>query len=125
MTRVLRLVGLGFLLAFPVAAALGWLVDGSAGAFGAVLGLLVPAVFLGLTVVLALMTAQLDPTTLGWVVLGSWVLKMMLLVLAFVGLNQLDGWSRSAFAVTFVLGVVAWLVAEAVTVVRSRVPYVD
>lgn len=123
--RTLRLGAVGLLLLTPVAAGVGWLVDGSSGLAGALIGVLVPAVFFGLTAVLALVTLRLSPGALGAVVLGSWVLKLLMLIGVFLVLNQWDGWSRPVFAVTFLIGVLASLGLEAVVVLRSQQPYVQ
>lgn len=123
--RTLRLGAVGLLVLTPVAALLGWLVDGSAGLAGAMIGVLVPAVFFGLTAVLALVTLRLSPGALGGVVLGSWVLKLLVLIGVFLVLDQWDGWSRPVFAVVFLVGVIASLALEAVVVLRSQQPYVQ
>lgn len=123
--RTLRLGVVGLLVLAPVAGLLGWLVDGSAGLAGAMIGVLVPAVFFGLTAVLALVTLRLSPGALGGVVLGSWVLKLLVLIAVFLVLDQWDGWSRTVFAVTFLVGVIASLALEAVVVLRSQQPYVQ
>lgn len=123
--RALRvaLVGAGLLLGLSVP--VGWVVDGSAGAVGALLGVAVPAAFFAITVVTALVTLRLSPGALGGVVLGSWVVKLVLLIVAMSLLNQWDGWSRPVFGVTFVVAVIGWLVLEAWVVVRTRAPYVQ
>jgi len=111
-------------VAVPLAALVGWLVDGSAGLAGALIGVLVPAAFFGLTAVTALVTLRLSPGALGAVVLGSWVVKLAMLVVVFVLLDQWDGWSRTVFAVTFLIGVLASLGLEAYMVLRTQQPYV-
>lgn len=123
--RTLRLGAIGLAVLLPVAAVAGWAVDGSAGLVGALIGALVPAVFFGLTVVLALVTLRLSPGALGGVVLGSWVLKLLALIAVFLALSQWDGWSRPVFAVTFLVGVLASLALEAVVVLKTQQPYVQ
>lgn len=122
--RVLRVGAVGVAVAMPLAALVGWLVDGSAGLLGAVMGVLIPAVFFGITVLTALVTLRLSPGALGVVVLSSWVAKLILLIVALSLANQSDAWSRPVFGVTFLLAVVAWLGLEAWLVLRTRTPYV-
>lgn len=122
--RVLVVGGLGAALALPLAAVLGWLVDGSAGLWGAVLGVAVPVLFFGATVVLALVTVRLSPGALGTAVLVSWLVKLVLLVVVLLLLDRLDGWSRPVFGVAFLLSVAGWLALEAWLVLRTRQPYV-
>jgi len=122
--RTLRVGGIGVAVLIPVAAVVGWLVDGSAGLFGALIGVLVPAAFFGLTAVTALVTLRLSPGTLGAVVLGSWVVKLGALIGVFLLLDQWDGWSRPVFAATFLIGVLSSLALEASMVLRTQQPYV-
>jgi hypothetical protein len=121
---VLVLGGLAFALAAPVAALVGWLVDGRAGLLGALLGLAVPAVFFGITAAVALLTVHLSPGTTGAVVLASWLAKLIVLVVVLVLLDQSSAWSRPVFGVVFLLAVAGWLALEAWVVLRTRQPYV-
>lgn len=123
--RVLRVGALGLVVGLPIAAAAGWLVDGTAGLLGAVLGVAIPALFFGATVVLALVTIRLSPAALGMVVLVSWLVKLILLVVALVLLDQSEAWSRPVFGVVFLLAVAGWLGLEAWLVLRTRQPYVS
>jgi hypothetical protein len=107
-----------------VAAALvGWLVDGRAGVVGAALGVGIPLVFFGITVLTALLTARLTPAAMGAVVLGSWVVKMAALIGVLVLIDGWDGWSRPVFFVCFAISVPAWLALEVWVVVKTRQPY--
>jgi chromate transport protein ChrA len=120
---VLRVAAVALLVAVPLALTAGWLVDGLAGLLGAALGLALPVSFFALTLVTALMTARLSPGVMGAVVLGSWAVKIILLLVALALMDQSQAWSRPVFAVAFGLTVPAWLAFEAVTVVRTRQQY--
>jgi hypothetical protein len=122
--RSLRLGGIGFAAALPLVALAGWLVDGTAGLWGAVLGLAVPAFFFGATLVVALITVRLSPAQLGTVVMVSWLAKLILVVVVLVLLDQSQAWSRPVFGVVFMLSVAVWLGLEAWLVLRTRQPYV-
>jgi hypothetical protein len=106
-----------------VAAVAGWLVDGRAGVVGAVLGVGIPLVFFGVTVLTALLTARWSPGAMGAVVLGSWVVKMAALIAVLAWIDGWDGWSRPVFFVSFAITVPAWLGMEAWVVVKTRQPY--
>ena len=79
--------------------------------------------FLGITAA-ALFTARLSPSTLGAAVLGSWLLKIVVLLVALIALDGRDFYSRGVFVV-FLLGTAGFLVVEAIVVVRTKVPYVE
>jgi chromate transport protein ChrA len=125
MRAVVRSALLALAVALPLASLVGWLVDGWDGVFGALLGLLLPALFLGVTVAVALLTARRSPQVMGAAIVFSWLVKMVVLIAVMSLLGGLDGWSRSVFTVTFLLGVAGWLLGEAYVVTRSRVTYVD
>jgi hypothetical protein len=121
--RVARLGGLGGLVLLAVAVAVGWLVDGRPGVVGAALGVGIPLVFFGVTVLTALLTSRLTPGAMGAVVLGSWVVKMAALIGVLALIDGWDGWSRPVFFVCFAVSVPAWLGLEAWVVVKTRQPY--
>lgn len=121
--RVLRVGSVALLVAVPLALTAGWLVDGRAGLLGAALGLALPVTFFAVTLVTALMTVRLSPGLMGAVVLGSWAVKIILLIVALALMDQSQAWSRPVFAVVFGLTVPAWLALEAWTVVRTRQQY--
>jgi hypothetical protein len=123
--RALRDVGLllGTLAVAGVVA--GALVAGLAGVWGALLGVGVAAVFSGTTVWAMLRTAHLAPTTMAAVVMGSWLVKMVVLIAVLAVLRGQDFYHRWVFAVVLFAGVVGSAVLDARAVSRGRVPYVD
>ncbi len=125
MRRTLRFAALGAVVLLAIAVPVGWAVAGVPGVWGAVLGVAVPVLFLGITAVVALFTARLSPTTLGAAVLGSWLLKIALLIVVLVALDGRDFYDRGVFFVVFLVGTAGFLVVEALVVVRTRVPYVE
>lgn len=124
MRATLRVAGVGVAVALPLAALLGAALGGAAGLWGALLGLVVPVGFLAATVAVGLATARSSAAVFGATVLGTWLLKVAVLVavLAWLRGTAID---RTAFFVAFSVGVLGWLAAEAVVVARSRLPYVD
>jgi hypothetical protein len=123
--RALRVGALGFAAALPVVALVGWLVDGSAGLLGAVIGLAVPAVFFGMTAAVARLTRNMSPGAMGAVVMASWLAKLIALIVVLVLADQSSAWSRPVFGVVFLLATAGWLALEAWIVVRARQPYVQ
>ncbi len=118
-----RLGGVGGLALLVVAAVVGWLVDGRPGLVGAILGVGIPLVFFGVTVLTALLTSRWTPGAMGALVLGSWVVKMAALIGLLALIDGWDGWSRPVFFVCFAISVPAWLGLEAWVVVKTRQPY--
>jgi hypothetical protein len=125
MRRTLRFAALGAVTLLVVAIPVGWVIAGMPGVWAALLGVAIPVLFLGITAAVALFTARLSPSTLGAAVLGSWLLKIVVLLLALIALDGRDFYSRGVFFVVFLLGTAGFLVVEALVVVRTKVPYVE
>lgn len=125
MRRLLTLGLIAFAVAMPVVAVIGYLIDGSAGVWGALLGLALPLAFFSITAIVALLTVRLRPEVLGAAVLGSWLLKIIVLIGVLVPLSNADFYNRMVFFVVLLLGTFGYLALEAVIVLRTRVPYVE
>lgn len=125
MSAVLKWGTLGSVVVMVLAAGVGWLVDGSAGMWGAILGIAIPVAFYSITVIVALVTLRVRPEVFGAAILGSWVVKIAVLIGVLAALSNADFYSRGAFFVAFVVGTVGYLVAEALIVVKTRVPFIE
>lgn len=125
MAAVLRWGSLGSVVALVAASIAGYLVAGTPGMWGAALGIAIPVAFYSITVIVAVITVRVRPEIFGAAILGSWVLKIAVLIGVLAALQDADFYSRGAFFVAFVVGTVGYLVAEAVIVVRTRVPYLE
>ncbi|MCU0302191.1 MAG: hypothetical protein MUF35_11440 [Candidatus Nanopelagicales bacterium] len=125
MRRVLRTGALASAVALPAAALVGWLLAGIPGAWGALIGMGLAVAFFGITVAVALGTARMAPTQLGIWVLGSWLLKMVLLIVVLALLRDQDFYSRPALFVALLVGTAGTLVLEARVVTTTKVPYVE
>lgn len=125
MRRVLRVGLIASLVALPVAVVLGYLVAGAAGAWGAAIGMGIAVGFFAITVGVALGTASMDATALGASVLGSWLIKMILLIVVLVLLRDADFYSRPVLFLALLVGTIGTLVLEALVVTRTQVPYTE
>lgn len=81
--------------------------------------------FLLVTVVSMLFTASTTPTTTGAVVLGTWLMKVIVVFLVLVLIRDLEFYSHVAFFVTLLMTLIVVLVAEAYGVITSRVTYLS
>lgn len=99
-------------------------VSGLAGVWGALLGAAIGGGFILTTVVAVLWGAKLPPTMAGAVMLGSWVGKLLILLVVVLVLNQFEFFDRVALFLTVVGALIIVLGAETYGVVRQKVPYV-
>lgn len=125
MRRVLRLGTGGFLAALPLATLIGFVIDGASGAWGALLGMAIPVAFFSVTAAIALWTMRVRPEWLGAAVLGSWLIKVIVLIAVLAWLSNATFYNRAIFFVMLLVGTVGYLVVEAAIVLRTRVPYID
>lgn len=105
--------------------AIGYLLSGEAGVWGALLASILAGSFLAITGVVAALTTNLELQYLGFAVLGSWLLKIVVLLVALFWLRGQDFYDRPIFFVTLLSETVVLLILEAVLVTRAPVPYVE
>ena len=122
--RMVRVGLLTLLALLPAAAGLGWLVAGRPGLLGALIGLALPALVLGVTLAAALLTRRSRPEVLAAAVLGSYLLKLVLVLVVLAVLRGLDSYDRPVLGVTALVGLAVALVAESAAMVRAKTPYV-
>jgi Ca2+/Na+ antiporter len=105
--------------------AIGYLVSDESGVWGALLASVLAGSFFAVTGIVAALTSNLDVQYLGFAVLGSWLLKIVVLLGALFWLRGQDFYDRPIFLITLLLETVVLLVLEAVLVTRAPVPYVE
>jgi Ca2+/Na+ antiporter len=105
--------------------AIGYLVSGESGVWGALLASVLAGSFFAVTGIVAALTSNLDVQYLGFAVLGSWLLKIVVLLGALFWLRGQDFYDRPIFFITLLLETIVLLVLEAVLVTRAPVPYVE
>lgn len=120
-----RLSVLAWLTATIVAVVIGKLVDDKAGVWGALVGSLVGGVFLALTAGVARVTAKMDVQVLGFAILGSWLLKIVVLMGVLAWLRNETFYNKGVLFGTLLVTVFGLLILEAVIVTKSKVPYVE
>lgn len=119
-------LGLLSLAAFvPVAALLGLLVAGREGLVGALLGSLVPTVVLLLTWGAAELGARRSATAFAGLMLGSYLVKLVVVGGVLAVVRDVDGSSRGALGLAAIGGLLLALVVEARVVASTRLPYVE
>lgn len=103
----------------------GWLVAGLSGVWGALLGLIVVALFAVPTVWTAGRSVGLSPK-LGAVLLGgSWAAKLVALIVILAALRSQEWFHRGTFFVVVLVGAMAAAAGLAAAVTKGRIPYVE
>lgn len=116
---------LGLVVLAVVAAVVGGLAAGTPGVWGALLGAGVCGAFVLFTVAVVLGTAGSAPTTAAAVLMGTWLLKLVALIVTLAVLRRFDFYDSTTFGIVVIVGVVVLLGLETLAVVRTRNTYVD
>jgi hypothetical protein len=120
-----RLGGAGAVVLAVVSCVVGYLVRGTPGLWGALVGSAIAVGFVLFTAGSVLFTARLEPAMSGVVLLGGWLVKLLLLIAVLAVLRGLGFYDRTTLVVVVVVAAVGVLGLETAAVVRTRVPYVD
>ena len=116
---------LGWLTITIAAVVIGKLVDDKPGVWGALVGSLVAGVFFAITAGVAQFTKKMDVSVLGFAILGSWLLKIVVLLGALGWLKGQDFYNKGVLFGTLLVTTFGLLTLEAVIVTKSKVPYVE
>ncbi|MGB3770711.1 MAG: hypothetical protein WBF79_01450 [Rhodococcus sp. (in: high G+C Gram-positive bacteria)] len=108
-----------------VASVIAFLVAGADGLWGALLGSAVGGLFILATAVSVLLSAKMNPTAVGVVLLGGWIVKMLIAVIVLGVLRGMDFYHRPTLGIVVLAALVIVLGAEMYGIFRQRVPYVD
>lgn len=123
--RALRVTAIGLAALALIAIPVGLLINGAAGVLAAEVGVAVAALS-GVTTQVAMSVGhRRAPHMMAAIVLGSWLLKMLIIVIVLLVLQGVDGFHKGLFAVFMLVGVFGTVVADLWAVRASRVPYVD
>lgn len=130
LTRALRYGAIVAVAVAIVAGAIGWAITGLPGLLGGLLGAALSAVFLGLTAVSILVAGRVtrgdagDPVFFG-IVLGVWVLKLVVFVVAAILMRSWDAVDPVVFFWAVIAAVLGSLVGDMIAFARVRIPYVS
>jgi ATP synthase protein I len=122
--KILRGALLATALAVPVAVLLGWLGAGTKGAIGAGLGMALAAAFFSVTVVVVDAAARVSNSLILPAALGTYLLKLILLMVGLFLLADTTAFNRTAFGLAVVAGTCVYLIAELRMASRARIPAV-
>ena len=121
--QVMRQLLVATSLIAVVALAAGFAFDSWAGAWGALIGVLVALLFSGTTVVSMRFARHRSPSVLAGVVLGSWIAKMVLLIALLAVLQDLTFYNKGVLAAVLVATVLVSVAIDVRAVLRARIPH--
>ncbi|MDO5512782.1 hypothetical protein [Corynebacterium sp.] len=95
------------------------------GIWGVLIGAAIGGGFVLMTAASVLFTSSTNPATTGAVVLGSWLLKIVVLIIILAIIRDMVFYDRMALLVTLVLALVVVLATEVWGVITAKVTYVN
>lgn len=98
--------------------------SGMRGVWGALIGSVIGGAFVLLTIVSVLITSRTNPQTTMAVVMGTWLLKVVVVLLVLVVLKNMYFFDHLALAVTVIAALIVGLVSETWGVLTARVTYI-
>jgi len=114
---IIAISALGMLISY-----LAW---GMPGLWSALGGAAAAAIFGLGTQAAALLTVRRDPLVFVGAVAASSMVKILLIIVAAVIAQNIEGLVRPAFGLTLLAGSLAAIIIDIVVYVRGRIPYVD
>ncbi|WP_369369572.1 hypothetical protein AB1046_12155 [Promicromonospora sp. Populi] len=104
---------------------IGYFVAGLPGVWGALVGAALAGVFSGATVVSMMLTVGKGAVSMGAVVMGGWLVKMVFLVAVLAVLSRQDFYDRWVLMAVVLIGAIGSAVLDYRAVRDGRVPYVQ
>lgn len=123
--RVLKRAALPTFAVGAVAVVVALLVAGGKGALGALLGVLLVGIFFGVSAVAVSSASRVSPQLMAIAAMGSYLVKVVVLMIALRAFADTDLWNPKAFAWSVVVCTVVWTAAEVRAFIKTRTLYVD
>lgn len=123
--RALRVTVIGIAALALIAVPVGLLVGGTAGLLAAEIGVAVAALSGVTTQVAMVIGHDREAHVMAAIIGGSWLLKMLIIVVALLLLQGVEDFHRGLFAGFAVVGVLGTLAVDFWVIRSARIPYVD
>jgi ATP synthase protein I len=98
---------------------------GAKGAYGALIGVAVVAVFFAISILVVGRAAKISPQVMMVTALVTYVVKFIAFLIVLVAIGQSTAFSGRSLGFTAIACILAWMVAQVVTAMRLKVLYVD
>ena len=116
---------LGLLALTLIGLVIWWPIAGLPGVWGVLIGAGVGGAFILLTVITIMATTNLSPSITMAAVMGSWFVKMVVVLVVMAVLANMDFYSKGALVSMLIGAIIAVLGSEVWGVLTTRTPYVD
>jgi hypothetical protein len=125
LTKVLKYTGLLAVLLVVVGGTIGYLAAGSDGLISVLLGTAVALLFSAVTAVSMMIAIRFEIAAFFGIVMGAWLLKMVLFIIALVLLRDQSYINTVALFISLVVAIVGTVAIDTLVVTKSRMSYVS
>jgi hypothetical protein len=125
LTKVLKYSGILAVLLIVIGGTIGYLVDGSNGLISVLLGTAVAVLFSAVTAASMMVAIKFEIAAFFGIVMGSWLLKMVLFIVALVLLRDQPFINTVALFISLVVAIVGTVAIDTIVVIKSRMSYVS
>ncbi|MBF8191020.1 hypothetical protein ITP53_35995 [Nonomuraea sp. K274] len=123
--RILKSAALPTLMLGAIAVVTAFLIAGGKGALGALIGTLLVCAFFSISVLAVSFAARISPHFMAAAALASYIVKVVVIMIALSVFGDTTAWEPRAFAWTVVLCTIGWTVAEVRAFMKTKILYVD
>ncbi len=98
---------------------------GAKGAYGALIGVAVVAVFFGISILVVGRAAKISPQVMMVTALATYVVKFIAFMIVLIAIGKSTAFSGRSLGFTAIACILAWMVAQIVTTMRLKLLYVE
>jgi ATP synthase protein I len=123
--RTLKSAAFPTLAVGAVVVVVALLLAGGKGALGAAIGVLLVGAFFSVSVVVVSYAARVSPQVMAMAAMGSYLVKVIAIMLTLVAFGDTTAWNSKAFAWSVVVCTIVWTAFEVRAFVKTKMLYVD
>jgi ATP synthase protein I len=123
--RIVRRSAVVAAIAAIIMATLGAVLGGSKGLIGAAIGVAVVAAFFGISVFVVSRAARVSPQVMMAAALGTYLVKILILIVVFGQLQNTTAFNPTAFGLTVLVCVLVYSAAQVIWSMRLKMLYVE
>ena len=123
--RIVRRSAAVAAVAAVIMAVLATALAGSKGLIGAVIGVVVVALFFGISIVVVGRAARVSPQAMMAAAIATYIVKILILIIIFGQLQNTTAFNPKAFGLTVLVCVLAYTGAQAIWSMKLKMMYVE
>jgi ATP synthase protein I len=99
-------------------------VAGAKGAYGSLVGIGIVTAFFGISILAVGRASRVSPVVMMAVAMATYLIKIVAFIVIVVALRHVTAFNPKALGFTAIILIIAWSIAQVVTMMRTRMLYV-